>query len=128
MKIFRIISFGIAGAIISGLLTFNLSIRTDNAFVSCCIFLMFLVSPALSCVLGGLRDYKIASMIVVYTLIGVFFFGAMRPVVAIAPSRREVYRAEEQLRGDIGPYREVIGGCVLAIGRIVFIRKKRPKT
>ena len=81
--------------------------------------------PAISCVAGGLKDYRIATMIVIYTLIGVFFIGTMRPVVAVGPSHRELYRAKRQLSGDIGAYREVIGGCAFAIGRILFIRKKR---
>jgi len=121
----RIIALGVSGTIVGGLALYYASVRVEHPVVYAMIVALFIFTPSIACYIGGLRDYRIAMMVAIYTLIGVCFFGAMRPAVAVAPSRQQLHRAERQLSGDIGAYREAIGGCVLAIGRIAFIRKKK---
>lgn len=128
MRTIHAICFGISGTLIAGLIAYNASLRIESLAINAMVFLLFLLAPALSCIAGGLSDYRIAVMIVVYTLTGAFFFGAARPVVAIAPGHQEFYQAIRHLSGDVGPWREIIGGCTLAIGRILFIRNRTNNT
>lgn len=128
MRTFHTISVGISGTLIAGLVAYISSLRVESTALYASVFLLFLLAPALACIAGGLTDYRIAAMIFVYTLVGAFFIGAMTPVVAIAPSQQELYRATRQLAGDIGAWREIIGGCTLAIGRILFIRNQTHRT
>ena len=103
-------------------------VRIEDPKIYAITIILFLFAPALSCVAGGLTDYRIVIMILVYTLVGAFFFGMSAPAAAIGPSQRELYHATRHLAGDIGAWREIIGGCALAIGRILFIRNRSRKT
>jgi|TARA_B110000495_G_scaffold201904_1_gene220512 hypothetical protein len=122
MRTIHTICFGISGTLIGGLAAFIAGLRIESSAGDAIVFILFILTPALSCLAGGLTDFRIAAMIVVYTLIGAFFFGAARPVMAIAPSQQDFYLATRQLSGDIGAWREIIGGCSFAIGRMLFIR------
>ncbi len=122
MQTFNTICYGVSGALIAGLVCFIVSVRVESLLINGVVFILFLLAPAFACILGGLSDYRIAATIIVYTLIGAFFFGATRLVVAVGPSHRELYHATLHLAGDIGAWREVVGGCTLAIGRILFVR------
>ena len=125
MRTRDVIFWGISGTLIAGLIAFIASLLIDVQLFSLLVCLMFLVAPALSCVAGGLRDYRITTMVGVYTLIGVLAFSMARPVAAIAPDRRSRHHAQRVLNGDIGAGNELFGGCVFAMGRILFIRKKK---
>ncbi len=65
--------FGISGTLLAGLITFLASIRIENPILFSLVLLAFLFLPAFSCVVGGLEDYRIATMIVIYTFYRRFF-------------------------------------------------------
>ena len=127
MQTSHTICFGISGTLIAGLIAYICSLQNGTPLLNVILVILFILAPAVSCIAGGLTDYRIAAMILIYTLAGAFLCGATAPAVAIAPRHRELYDATRHLSGDIGAWREIIGGVTLAIGRILFIRN-RPKT